>query len=90
MKIARDPDELRQAYAERGLTIRDIAKIVGVSDNTVRNALKGRPVSTPTADALAAILRRRPTRRNDLFLPFVRGREAVNGDDDADAEPAAA
>ncbi|MDN5861079.1 MAG: helix-turn-helix transcriptional regulator [Pseudonocardia sp.] len=58
MKRARDPDRFREAYQERGLTAREVGRLCGCSDGTVRFVMAGTKATNPSlARRIAKVLR---------------------------------
>ena len=52
-----DGSKLRNAIAERGLSPTSVAARAGVSGETVRQAMRGRPIGRLTAGAIAKVVR---------------------------------
>lgn len=65
MKRARNPDQLREVFAARDLTYRELARIADCSHAMVPLVLAGRPLGDDLARRIARVLRR-PV--GDLFV----------------------
>ena len=82
MKQVRDPEAFRDALAERGMSQRQAARLVGCSHSVPTKILRGDRISVALATQFARALRR-PL--GELFRDALSTSEPVNVNDEASA-----
>lgn len=58
MKIARDPEQVREALKERDLTLREMGLLARTSDAMISRVLRGERTNPQLARRIARVLRR--------------------------------